>query len=120
MRRIIYFVFLVPILFQSCSSERIKGKTWEGKLYRQSDNRELSEVKLKISGDSLYLFANAIFGADNDTLVLVKANRQDSICTYRSVNGAEYGISLKYSVSRSVEILYIPVYIRNPKAWQSM
>ncbi|MDR1340054.1 MAG: hypothetical protein LBK58_08400 [Prevotellaceae bacterium] len=29
MRRIIYFVFLVPILFQSCSSERIKGKTWE-------------------------------------------------------------------------------------------
>jgi hypothetical protein len=108
MKRIIYFTFLVLLLFQSCApKERIKGKTWEGKLYRQSDNRELSEVKLKMSNDSLYLFANAVFGTDNDTLILTQANEQDSIYTYKSTKGDEYTIAINYSANKSAESLYI-------------
>jgi hypothetical protein len=61
MKHLIYFALLILTVFQSCSpQERIKGKTWEGRLYRQYDDKELSEVKLKMSNDSLYLFANAI------------------------------------------------------------
>ncbi|MDR2125419.1 MAG: hypothetical protein LBP63_01140, partial [Prevotellaceae bacterium] len=108
MKHIVYFVFLILMLFQSCTpKEQIKGKTWEGRLYRQSDNKELSEVKLKMSNDSLYLFSNAVFGADNDTLVLAQANEQDSVYTYRSIKGDEYTIVLRYSVNNSVENLYI-------------
>lgn len=112
MKYLIYLTVSVLIFFQSCSpGERIKGKTWEGKLYRQSDGKELSEAKLKISNDSLYLYANAVFGAGNDTLVLVHANRQDSVYTYRSMTGGEYTVSLSYTVKKtgetSAEYLYV-------------
>jgi hypothetical protein len=107
MKYLVYFSILLSLVFQSCSEEHVKGKTWEGKLYRQSDEKELTDVKLKISNDSLYLFANAIFGAGNDTLILTEANEKDSIYSYRSIKGNVYTIVLKYVVTNAIETLYV-------------
>lgn len=61
---------LAAILLLGCSppEEKIKGRTWEGEVYRNEDDKELSKVKLKMSHDTLFIFANAIFGASNDPL----------------------------------------------------
>lgn len=61
----------------------IKNKTWEGQIYRADDNKKLFDDRLKFSNDSLYIFANAIFGADNDTLILPKNEGKLNINIYR-------------------------------------
>lgn len=77
----------------ACSKpiDQIKNKTWSGKIYRAEDRKELSEVKLKFSNDTLYLFSNAIFGAENDTLLIIESDQyhNDSILLIQSINSKE-------------------------------
>lgn len=42
---------------------------WHGKLTRISDKRELSEVTIVFMGDSMRIFANAVFGTNNSKFV---------------------------------------------------
>lgn len=106
---------LCATLFQSCEpEEKIKGRIWEGLLYRNDDNKELSEVKLKLSHDTLYVFANAIFGAERDTLVLFHSIPKDSSFSYRYGTGKDETIEflLEYRVKEKEEhlLLYNPEF----------
>lgn len=85
MKKLVYVVLCV-LLFQACKEEdKISGRTWEGYLYKGiSKQNPISKVALKISNDTLFLFSNAIFGADNDTLI-IKEN--DNGISYESING---------------------------------
>ena len=81
--RIILVVVCVTLLASCEPEEKIKGRTWEGLLYRSDDDKELSKVKFKMSNDSLFIFANAIFGSERDTLLFFHSIPKDSSFSYR-------------------------------------
>ena len=99
--------------FYSCSffkaTEKIKNRTWEGQIYRMDDEKRLSEVRLKFSSDTLFVFANAIFGADNDTLFLIKHEEKDSIYVFGSPSGEIFEFTYIYQKEKEKqrEILYL-------------
>ncbi len=101
-------VILIVIL-ASCSKpyDKIKNKTWSGQIYRLSDEKELSDVRLKMSKDTLYLFSNAIFGARNDTLIFENYERKDSILTYNSLNGNRFSYKFRHLESGDSENLFL-------------
>ena len=106
---LIPFVIIFIIVFiSSCSKpyDIIKNRTWEGQIYRLDDDKLLSDVRLKMSNDTLYLFSNAIFGSENDTLVLQKFEEKDSTFTYKSVNGNTFSFSFEYNQTEKSENLY--------------
>jgi hypothetical protein len=110
MNTFFFKIMLLVILLASCKpEEKIKGRTWEGKLYRRDDDQELSEVKLKMSNDSLFVFANAIFGSGRDTLVLSHTLAKDSGFSYRYGIGMDETIDfiLDYKVNDNREGLFI-------------
>lgn len=83
---------LMIVLLSSCSNsyDKIKNMTWEGEILRRSDHKWLSDVKLKMSNDTMYIFSNAIFGSENDTLKLLKFEEKDSTFTFNSLNGNRF------------------------------
>ena len=102
---LISFLFLI-----SCSNfkqktppmlDKIKNKSWEGQIYRLRDNKELSDVRLKMINNSMYVFSNAIFGADNDTLTLLSNNNQDSTCIFTNKLGKQF--SIKYALGTGAD-----------------
>lgn len=103
---------LFAFLFMSCSKpeEKIKSRTWEGLLYRNEDDKELSEVKLKMSNDTLFVFANAIFGSERDTLFLFHKIEKDSSYSYRYGEMETIEFVLTYTDKEKQEslILYNP------------
>lgn len=105
----IYFTqFLIAVLLYSCSQpfDEIKNRTWEGQIYRNSDDKQLSDVRLEMSNDTLYLFSNAIFGSENDTLILQKIEEKDSTFTYKSPKGNTFSFKLVYKITDKSENLY--------------
>ncbi len=100
-------IMLIPFL-QSCSDpfSEVKNRSWEGQVYRIPDKKELADVRLKMTDDSLFIFSNAIFGAENDTLVLVGFNHDgDSIFNWESPSGEEFSCRLKYRMPGNKERL---------------
>jgi hypothetical protein len=102
---VISFMFLI-----SCSNlkqknlpmlDKIKSRSWEGKIYRSRDDKELSDIRLKIVNNSMYIFSNAIFGADNDTLTLLSNNNQDSTCIFTNTLGNQFNI--KYALGNGAD-----------------
>jgi len=101
-------IILIMLLF-SCSKpfDKIKNKTWSGQIYRLYDEKQLSDVRLKMSNDTLYLFSNAIFGSNNDTLILDNYKEKDSTFTYHSFNGNRFLFKFRYTQSDKTENLYL-------------
>jgi hypothetical protein len=87
--------------------DKIKNRTWEGQIYRTKDNKKLSDVKLKIAKDTMYIFSNAIFGSGNDTLTLVSDNEKDSTFIYKNIEGNQITLNYKYKQTDKAEILYL-------------
>ena len=56
----------------------IKSKVGIGAVMRGSDSKELSDIKLKFSHDTMFVFSNALFGSENDTLIIKKLSLSDS------------------------------------------
>jgi competence protein ComGF len=103
------FVFILAIVILcSCSEpfDSVKSKTWEGEIFRKNDNKELSDVKFKMSNDTLFLFSNAIFGSENDTLILLKFVENDLTFTYKSLNENTFSFKLIHEVDSESENLY--------------
>ena len=101
---------ILIILLSSCSKpfDKIKNKTWSGQIYRLSDKKELSDVRLKMSNDTLYLFSNAIFGSENDTLILAKYEEKDSILIYNNPNHSnKFTFKFNYKLSDNSDNLYL-------------
>lgn len=90
--------FILLVLLFSCSTpyDNIKNRTWLGSLIRVSDDKELSTVAFKMSHDTMYVFSNAIFGAENDTLLIKNFEKKDSTFTFRSLNGSIFSLKLGY------------------------
>lgn len=100
---------LLTMLLFSCSQpyDKIKNKCWEGEIYRSSDDKRLSYLKLEMRNDTLFLFSNAIFGSDNDTLILQQVEEKDSIFTYKSLEGNIFKFKLAYERNDNLESLYL-------------
>ena len=95
--------------FNSCSKsiDEIRNRTWEGQLYRSHDNKKLSDIKFKMTADTLFIFSNAIFGIGNDTLVLASDNKKDSTSDYKNSSGDVLTLKYKYTKSNNLEKLYL-------------
>lgn len=94
----------------SCSKppeEVIKNRTWIGSTYRWDDEKRLSQTMLKLSNDTLYIYSNAIFGSDNDTLTLVTHNEKDSVYHFKSLNGQRFEMKYSYEKEDSLEGFYL-------------
>jgi len=101
-------LFATVVLLHSCSNsksgtakekilepmDKIRGKNWEGQVFRLRDDKVLSDIRLKIVGDSMYAYSNAIFGSENDTLNLISNNNQDSTFIFANRVGNQF--KLKY------------------------
>lgn len=100
---------ILIVLFSSCSKpyDKIKNKTWEGNILRRGDYKKLSEVFLKMSNDSLFLYSNAIFGAENDTLKLVRYGEKDSTLTFNSLTGNSFKVKFEHLQTDTTENLYL-------------
>jgi len=106
----ILIILTCLLALTSCSTktiDKIKNKTWEGQIYRADDNKKLSDIRLKFSSDSLYIFANAIFGADNDTLILVKHEEKDSTFVFRNTEGETFKFFYQYKKEEKTENFYL-------------
>lgn len=103
-----FVIILIIIFISSCSNpyDIIKNRTWEGQIYRTDDDKLLSDVRLKMSNDTLFLFSNAIFGSENDTLILQKFDEKDSTFTYKSLIGNTFSFSFEYNQTEKSENLY--------------
>lgn len=100
---------ILIVLFSSCSKpyDKIKNKTWEGNILRRGDYKKLSEVILKMSNDSLFLYSNAIFGSENDTLKLVRYVEKDSTLSFKSLTGNSFKVRFEHLQSDTTENLFL-------------
>ena len=102
-------ILLIAIeLLASCTKpyDTIVDKTWEGQIYRSEDDKQLSDVMLKMSNDTLDLYSNAIFGAENDTLILQQFDKKDSTFTYNSTEGVTFSFKFTLEKEKNSETLY--------------
>ena len=106
MKRMIACAAVVLLLLPGCSKSPLRGRIWEGELYRSSDGVKLSDVCLKMTSDSLYIYSNAIFGADNEALELVDRNKTEYV--FRNIGGERYTMNFDYRKdANEAEILSI-------------
>lgn len=100
---------ILMVLFSSCSRPlgKIRNKTWEGNILRRGDYKKLSEVFLKMSNDTLFVFSNAIFGSENDTLKLVKYDERDSTLTFNSHTGNSFKVKFEHLQTDTTENLFL-------------
>ena len=74
---------------------KIKTALWSGEIVRVSDNLKLSDAKMRISNDTLFMYSNALFGADNDTLKINSINLKDSTISLLS-NSANLTFNMNF------------------------
>jgi hypothetical protein len=100
---------VLAIVLSSCSglTDQFKNKTWEGQVIRANDQKELSDVRLKFTNDTLYIYSNAIFGADNDTLLIQSVNNKDSSLVVKNTDGIISTIYFNFKTTTHKETLYI-------------
>jgi hypothetical protein len=102
---IIFISFSIFSCSKSPTSD-IEGKTWVGNLYNNNDIK-LSKVLLKVSNDSMFIYSNAIFGADMDTLKLTPNTKDLSTLTYENNIGENITIEIKRNISEKNEYLIL-------------
>ena len=64
------FVLLIVLILVGCSKNPINDRIWYGNLYRTADDSLLSHVCLRYTGDTLEVYADAVFGAGKESLIL--------------------------------------------------
>jgi len=98
--KLIACVFILTLFVTSCSNRKplteLQNKSWDGDIFREGDNQKLSAIKIKFSGDTAFVFSNAIFGAANDTLTIQNFNTKDSVLTLTSA-ASDMTWRLKYA-----------------------
>ena len=109
MKKRVTIIITFSCIFSFCSNpnKEIENKTWEGQIHRMSDDKILSDIKLKICSDTMFLFSNAIFGSENDTLLLQNFSNSDSIFTYKSLKGERFQFKFKYEKNEDYEHVYL-------------
>lgn len=96
MKKLFYLAsFITTLFFTSCSTVPIEDRIWVGKLCRISDNNKLSDVCLKIKDDSLTIYANAIFGSDNERLICL--NKRGENYVFTNGTGQQFDMTFLYS-----------------------
>ncbi len=102
-------LLFVACLLSSCNGlvDQFKEQTWQGHLYRSNDQKELSEVLLRFTDDSLYIYSNAVFGAENDTLAIQQVNKKDSSMVLKNKQGVSITIYFQLEEKQHKETLYI-------------
>lgn len=94
MRKLFFLVTIILIVLSGCNRSPIIGHIWYGELYRNSDGKKLSDVSLKMTSDSLYIYSNAIFGADNERLSFVE--QKENEYTFLNAKGDRYVMNFDY------------------------
>lgn len=94
MRKLFFSVTIILIVLSGCNRSPIIGHIWYGELYRNSDGKKLSDVSLKMTSDSLYIYSNAIFGADNERLSFVE--QKENEYTFLNAKGDRYVMNFDY------------------------
>lgn len=95
MRRLFTIVFVSVVLLTSCMENRISDRIWSGLLMRTEDDKVLSEVCMRKLGDTLQIYSNAIFGAENEILVCTRHARHNY--TFESVDGTVFYMNFAWS-----------------------
>ncbi len=85
-------------VMSGCSTDPVADRIWCGDLYRTADDECLSEVCLKLSGDTLRIHSNAIFGADNEWLLCRKCQKSDYL--FVGAAGCEFPMKFTYSADQ--------------------
>lgn len=109
MVRNFFKLLLAVCLLSSCNGliDQFKEQTWQGHLYRSNDQKELSDVLLKFTDDSLYIYSNAVYGAENDTLAIQQVNKKDSSMLLKNKQGETFTIYFQLEVKQDDETLFI-------------
>ena len=94
MRKLFFLVTIILIVLSGCNRSPIIGHIWYGELYRNSDGKKLSDVSFKMTSDSLYIYSNAIFGADNERLSFVE--QKENEYTFLNAKGDRYVMNFDY------------------------
>ncbi|MCM1218559.1 MAG: hypothetical protein NC548_29065 [Lachnospiraceae bacterium] len=80
-----------------CNNEidPVVDRIWCGDLCRAADGERLSEVCMELSGDTLRVYSNAIFGADNECLLCRMNQQSDRL--FVDAGGGEFPMKFTYS-----------------------
>lgn len=81
-----------------CGVDSVSDHIWCGDLYRIADGEHLSEVCLRLSGDTLRIYANAIFGAENEQLLCCERQKSDYL--FVGTSGDEFPMKFTYSTDQ--------------------
>lgn len=96
MKKFLFSLLLIPAtILTGCGPEPYEHRIWEGSLYRTTDAEKLSDVCLTLSGDTLKIYSNAIFGAGNETLV--RRQKRKGAFTFSNNKGAEFPMKFEYA-----------------------
>ncbi len=99
----------MAIFLFTCKSplEELESKTYVALMSRTSDDQELSKLFWKFKSDTLFIFSNAIFGADNDTLLLTDFDKKDSLLTLQNLKETPKEWKLKLEVLKEENMVYL-------------
>lgn len=106
MKKIVILLFIIAIIFSSCTNtlDEISNKIWKGELILVDNKKVLSDIIVKISNDTMFVYSNAIFGSKRDTLIITD-NKNDTLF----LKNNDENIKLKYSQIKnenSVKLLF--------------
>lgn len=105
----IFTLLILSLVFvvTGCTKDNISGRIWSGELIRTEDRKSLSEVCLRLSGDTLQIYSNAVFGLGNDTLRCIR--HQKERYTFVSADGTEFLMNFAWSgdPEKGVEFLEV-------------
>lgn len=102
----IQLLALSVLAMTGCGVDPVSDRIWCGDLYRMADGKHLSEVCMKSSGDTLRIYANAIFGADNEQLLCRERQKFDYL--FVNATGDEFPMKFTYSADQeAVETLFV-------------
>lgn len=110
MKKMIAYATVMLLFLSGCSKSPLIGRIWDGELYRKSDGVKLSDVCLKMTSDSLYIYSNAIFGKSNENLY--NADFEKGAFVYTNSARDEFRLKPEYdgnSISLQGDNFYIDV-----------
>lgn len=98
-KRSLLLLVLFGLAMTGCGSDPAADRIWLGTILRTADGEPLSEVCLKMSGDSLCIFSNAIFGTENRQLV--RQSRKKEAYTFVGPSGTLFPMTMNYSADKT-------------------
>lgn len=93
---IIIALFTILSVITSCTKplSDMEGKVWAGNIYRMADEKELAIAKAYCKGDTLFIYANAIFGSERDTLILSEYRAKDSTYIFTTQTNQQFRLQM--------------------------